>query len=69
MYENRIALLEETHRLLDKQIADLQSSGDFDDQKLSELKKKKLQYKDEISKLRKLDWEEKHERVEFDDDR
>ena len=42
MYTQRIAHLEETHRLLDKHITDLQNSGNFDDNKLSELKKKKL---------------------------
>lgn len=69
MYSDRIAKLEEYHRDLDLRITEMQKSGNFDDNVLSELKKKKLQYKDELSKLRKLDWEERHERVEFDDDR
>jgi hypothetical protein len=69
MYEQRISFLEDTHRSLDQQIAKLVESGNFDDQKVSELKKKKLQLKDEISRLRRLDWEDKHERVDFDDDR
>lgn len=69
MYKQRIAYLEESHRALDQQITKIVESGDFDDQKVSELKKKKLQLKDEISRLRRLDWEETHERVDFDDDR
>lgn len=69
MYTKRIEYLEESHRVLDKHITDLQNSGNFDDEKLSELKKKKLQLKDEISRLRKLDWEEQNERVEWDDER
>ena len=69
MYADRIAKLEEYHRDLDHRIAEMQKRGNFDDNTLNELKKKKLQYKDEISKLRKLDWEERHERVDFDDDR
>ncbi len=69
MYEKRLAFLEETHRNLDNHIAKLLESGNFDDNKVSELKKKKLQLKDEISRLRRLDWEDKHERVDFDDER
>lgn len=69
MYTQRIAHLEEAHRMLDKHIIELQNSGNFDDNKLSDLKKKKLQLKDEISRLRRLDWEDKHERVEWDDER
>ena len=69
MYKVRISHLEEAHRTLDKHITNLQDSGNFDDDKLSELKKKKLQLKDEISRLRRLDWEDKHERVDFDEDR
>jgi hypothetical protein len=69
MYTRRIEFLEESHRVLDNHITYLQNSGNFDDQKLSQLKKKKLQLRDEISRLRKLDWEEQHERVEWDDER
>ena len=69
MYETRISHLEEAHRALDKRITNLQDSGNFDDHSISELKKKKLQLKDEISRLRRLDWEDKHERVDFDEDR
>jgi len=69
MYEQRLAFLEETHRNLDNHITKLLESGNFDDAKVSELKKKKLQLKDEISRLRRLDWEDKHERVDFDDER
>ena len=37
--------------------------------KVHDMKKKRLQILDELSKLRKLQWEEDHERVSFDDDR
>jgi hypothetical protein len=69
MYEKRLAFLEDTYRNLDKRISVMTESGNFDTTEVSDLKKKKLQLKDEISRLRKLDWEEKHERVNFDDDR
>lgn len=48
MYENRIKHLEEAHRALDKQIETLEKTGNFTDQRLSDLKKQKLTLKDEI---------------------
>ncbi len=69
MYESRIKHLEESHRLLDKQISDLEKSGNFKDEVLAEMKKRKLQFKDEISRLIKLQWEHEHDTVDFDDDR
>ena len=69
MYENRIRHLVETHRLLDKQIEEMETSGNFTDEKLSELKKKRLQFKDEIARLTKLQWEHDHETIHYDDDR
>ncbi len=65
MYKSRIQTLEESHRLLDKQI----SEGNYTETQISEMKKKKLMYKDEISRLTRLQWEWEHERVDFDDDR
>lgn len=62
-------MLTETHRLLDIQISELEKSGNFDDQKMSELKKKKLQFKDEIVRLNRLQWEHDHETVDYDDER
>ncbi len=69
MYENRIKILIETHRLLDKQIDEMEKSGNFQDEKLSELKKKRLQFKDEIAILKRKQWEHDHETVNFDDER
>ncbi len=69
MYENRIKHLTETHRLIDKQIEQLERSGNFKDEALAEMKKKRLQYKDEISRLTKLQWEHDHETIQNDDDR
>ncbi len=69
MYKNRIAHLTETHRTLDNQINSMERTGSFKDEVLSEMKRKKLAIKDEISRLTKLQWEHEHERVDFDDDR
>ena len=64
-YRNRIASLTETHRLLDKQIIAAEHNPDIAVEKLTEMKKQKLIYKDEISRLTKLQWEHDHERVDF----
>lgn len=52
MYENRIKHLEEAHRVLNKQVDTLEKNGLFEDLKLEDLKKKKLQLKDKIVILR-----------------
>lgn len=69
MYEARIKMLTETHRLLDSQIEKLERNGNFKDEHLSELKKKKLLYKDEIARLSKLQWEHDHDVLDYDEER
>lgn len=52
MYDNRIAHLEEAHRVLDKKIDGLEKTGVFEDENLHELKKQRLFLKDEIANLK-----------------
>jgi hypothetical protein len=60
MYENRIKHLEEAHAALDKQIDTLERTGVYEDFKIEDLKKKRLQLKDDIAGLkRKQDLETK----------
>lgn len=68
MYESRIKHLEEAHRILNNQIDKLEKNGKFDDLHLANLKKQRLQFKDEIAKLTKLQWEHDHETIHYDDD-
>lgn len=68
-YKGRIKHLEEMHKLLDKQITEMQNNHPgVDVDHLAELKKKKLLIKDEISKLNRLQWEEENERVGYGDE-
>lgn len=68
-YKGRIKHLEEMHKLLDKQITEMQTNHPgVDIEHLAELKKKKLLIKDEISKLNRLQWEEENERVGYGDE-
>jgi uncharacterized protein YdcH (DUF465 family) len=69
MYENRIAHLQEGHRVLDKRIDEMERNGNFVDANMSDLKKQRLQLKDEIARLTRLQWEHDHERIDFDDER
>jgi uncharacterized protein YdcH (DUF465 family) len=48
MYEQRIKHLEELHRVLDKRIDGVESTGVFEDVTLEVLKKQRLHLKDEI---------------------
>ena len=68
MYENRIQHLEESHRDLDRQIDGLERTGRFDDLQLQNLKKQRLQLRDEIAKLTKLQWQHDREYLEADDE-
>jgi hypothetical protein len=69
VYRSRIQTLEESHRILDQQIEKLTELGTYTDDQLSEMKKRKLMFKDEIKRLTRLQWEEDNERVDLDDDR
>jgi hypothetical protein len=68
-YKGRIKHLEEMHKLLDKQITEMQMNHPgVDVEHLAELKKKKLLLKDEINKLNRLQWEEENERIGYGDE-
>jgi hypothetical protein len=63
-YKNRIKHLEEMHKVLNKQIDDMERNHPHvATDNLTSLKKQKLQLKDEISRLNKLQWELDHETV------
>lgn len=69
MYKNRIAHLEELHRILDKDITTFEKENPYHNETaIKEKKKQKLHLKDEIARLQKLQWEHDHEHVQFDDE-
>ena len=68
MYKSKIKQLEESHRVLNKQIDDMERNHPHvEEAKLSEMKKKKLLIKDEIARLNKLQWDHDHETVHGDE--
>jgi hypothetical protein len=66
MYKEKIRHLEEMHRVLNKQIDDMERNHPHVEvAKLAEMKKQKLAFRDEISRLTRLQWEHDHERVDL----
>jgi hypothetical protein len=61
-YKNRILSLKETHRVLDDEIHRLEMLN-ADHFRIQELKRRKLNFKDEIARLEKLQWEEDTQRT------
>ncbi len=60
MYENRIKHLKDMHRVLDNKIAEHERTYPHSQEnRLQEMKKQKLIYKDEIARLEKLQHEQK----------
>ena len=52
-YTKRLQWLKETHKFLNKQVDTMEKSGNFKDEELSEMKKKRLTLKDQIESLEK----------------
>ena len=69
MFENRIKHLEESHRLLNQKIDNLEKTDNFDDAYMSSLKKQRLHFLDELAILRRKQWEHDHETIDYDDER
>jgi uncharacterized protein YdcH (DUF465 family) len=68
MYENRIAHLKESHRVLDEKITLHEKEHPHSESMLvQDWKKQKLMLKDEIRKMERLQWEHDHETVDLDD--
>jgi uncharacterized protein YdcH (DUF465 family) len=61
MYEHRIKHLEELHRVLNKRIDGLESTGIFEDVTLEVLKKQRLHLRDEIVILKQKQEEQNQE--------
>lgn len=51
-YENRLKHLEEAHTMLNKQIDVMEKTGVYGDNNIHDLKKKRLQLKDQIKELK-----------------
>jgi hypothetical protein len=68
-YKSRIKTLEESVRLLDNQIFQLEKNGSTDTKKLSELKETKEKYSKELRLMIRAQWDSDHNTVDLGDDR
>jgi hypothetical protein len=68
-YKSRIKTLEESVRMLDNQIFQLEKSGSADIKKISDLKENKDKYNKELRMMVRAQWDNDHNTVDFGDDR
>ncbi len=68
-YKNRIKTLEESIRLLDNQIFQLEKNGSTDIKKISELKETKDKYFTDLRLMNRVQWDHDHNTVDLGDDR
>ena len=67
-YTNRIKTLEESVRLLDDQIFNLEKNGSTDTKRLTELKETKDKYNKELRLMIRAQWDNDHNSVDLSDD-
>jgi prefoldin subunit 5 len=68
-YRSRIKTLEESIRIVDNQIFQLEKNSSTDTKKLSDLNETKDKYRKELRILTRQQWDHDNERVDLDDDR
>jgi prefoldin subunit 5 len=68
-YKSRIKTLEESIRMLDNQLFQLEKSGSTDTKRLNELKETKDKYSKEVRLMIRAQWDNDHNTVDFGDDR
>ena len=69
MYRERIARLEQQLKDLDEKILLAESDTKFDKDTLKDMKIDRLDVYLELRRYTRLQWEEDHERIDFEDDR
>jgi len=68
-YTNRIKTLEESHRLVENQLFQLEKSGSTDSDKIQKLREAKDKYLSELRVMRRAQWDHDHNTLDFGDDR
>ena len=68
-YRSRIKTLEESVRLLDNQIFNLEKNGSTDTKRLTELKETKDKYNKELRLMIRAQWDNDHNSIDLSDDR
>lgn len=69
-YRERIKHLERLHEQIDQEIDNMEKNHPHvDETRVHNMKKQRLQYLDELRTLRKIQWEEDHERTGYGEER
>ena len=68
-YKSRIKTLEESHRIVENQIFQLEKAGNPDLEKLRQLKEAKDKYFTELRLMNREQWDHDHDSVDLSDDR
>lgn len=68
-YTSRIKTLEESYRMVDNQLFQLEKSNSTDSVKIQKLREAKQKYLDELRVMRRAQWDHDHNTVDFGDDR
>jgi prefoldin subunit 5 len=68
-YQSRIKTLEESIRILDNQIFNLEKNGSTDTKRLTELKETKDKYNKELRLMIRAQWDNDHNSIDLSDDR
>jgi|APCry1669189034_1035192.scaffolds.fasta_scaffold475483_1 uncharacterized protein YdcH (DUF465 family) len=68
-YRNRIKTLESTLWLLNRKIAEIEINPQQYARELNEMTQQKVIYLDEISRLKKLQWQTERDELDYGDDR
>jgi uncharacterized protein YjiS (DUF1127 family) len=69
MYRQRIARLEQQLKDLDEKILEAEQDKDFTVDALKDMTISRLDVYSTLRKYKQLQWEEDHERIDFEDDR
>ena len=67
-YKSRIKTLEESHRIVENQIFQLEKAGNPDQEKLRKLKETKDKYFTELRLMNRAQWDNDHNTVDLSDD-
>jgi len=67
-YKSRIKTLEESHRLVENQLFQLEKSNG-DPEKIKKLREAKEKYFTELRAMNRAQWDHDHETVDLNDDR
>jgi hypothetical protein len=68
-YRSRIKTLEESYRLVENQLFQLEKAGNADPKKIASLREASAKYMTELRQMNRAQWDHDHETVDLDDDR